>query len=675
VLHREIPFLRIGIPLCAGIVTGLFTRPPEILFIITVLAVLLLFAGAVFIDKGAMHIFYGIALTSAFFILGLFLYTREKQRISVFESRPVILSGVISDFPEEKEKTYSIIFKAHSEYGNAGYRPVNGSILLYHRKTPGVLSYMPGDQMVIRCTPVPITGRGNPREFDYRFYMENQGIRYYAFTDTGDIIAYHIPGTRNMIHRALIIRERIIGMYRERGIKDERLALVAAITLGRKDMLDPEQKEYFMKAGVMHIMAVSGLHAAILSLFVFNVLFFLKGRLNNIRALITILILWSFAFITGLTSSVVRATLMFTFLHAGRMLKRPVNGLNSVLASAFVLILIKPSVIFNAGFLLSYSAVIYIICFYRDLYLKVAFKHRLPDLIWQSAAVTIIAQIGTLPLTISLFNRFPTWFILSNVVIVPLSSLVVITGCLVPLTFPVMFLSKFFAAILNFLTGLTEQLTRTASELPFATIENTGATTIECILLTITIFMFTYFILKKETISVIFPLIALMCFIVSVSFKEISLSRSSELIVYNTSGSAAIGIRSGLILNLFSDSSAKEKEVVRHMSALNLKKRIVKADRNFFAVNAGGKIILSTSNLDKQLLEQVSPDYVIILGEKPRIDRNILLSQHHLKALVFSSEIRQNPLMAISDFSSAADTLHDVRKDGAFVCSLNKQSK
>jgi competence protein ComEC len=82
-----------------------------------------------------------------------------------------------------------------------------------------------------------------------------------------------------------------------------------------------------------------------------------------------------------------------------------------------------------------------------------------------------------------LFNRFPTWFILSNIVIVPLSSLVIITGCLVPLTFPVHFLSMFIARVLDFLTGLTELLTEKAASLPLSTIENIGITTIECIIL------------------------------------------------------------------------------------------------------------------------------------------------------------------------------------------------
>ncbi len=252
------------------------------------------------------------------------------------------------------------------------------------------------------------------------------------------------PDHRKLVHRALIIRQKIIDMYEKRGITGDTLALVAAITLGQKNLLDPEQKQYFMKAGVMHIMAVSGLHAVILSFFVFKMLFFLRGRFNIIRIIITLLILWSFAFVTGLTPSVLRATLMFSFLQAGMLMKRPVNSINSVLASAFVLILIRPSVIFDAGFQLSYSAVIFIISFYQDLYDKLQFKNRLRDKIWQMIVVSLVAQAGTLPLTIMLFNRFPVWFIISNIIIVPLSSLLIIIGCLVPLTFPIAISFGFF---------------------------------------------------------------------------------------------------------------------------------------------------------------------------------------------------------------------------------------
>jgi competence protein ComEC len=322
-------------------------------------------------------------------------------------------------------------------------------MIIYCKKELFTGTYKPGDRLIVRCTPREIINKGNPYEFDYRFYMENNGFRYLSFINGNDIISHEIPERRSIVHRALIIRHRIVEIYRERGISEKRLPLVAAITLGEKSMLDREQKQNFIKAGIMHVMAVSGLHAIILSLFIFKLLFFLKGRFNILRIALTILFLWAFAFITGLTPSVLRATLMFTFMQAGSLMRRRVNAVNSVLASAFILILIRPSVIFDAGFLLSYSAVIFIIVFYRDFYLKLYFKKKPVDWIWQSAAVTMIAQAGTLPLTIMLFNRFPTWFILTNVIIVPLTSVVIIAGCLIPLLYPVRILSILIGTALD----------------------------------------------------------------------------------------------------------------------------------------------------------------------------------------------------------------------------------
>ena len=348
------------------------------------------------------------------------LYTAEKARISDLAHEETIYKGILDDIPEEKEHTWKMAVRLTGISKNGCLQPVGGSLLLYHRKDADPCSFLPGDELTIKCRTEPIISRGNPSEFDYRFYMENQGIRYLSFTESSDIISHNTPDRRKLKYSALIIREKILEMFLERGISEKRLGLVAAMTLGQKNLLDPEQKQYFIKAGVMHIMAVSGLHTVILSLFIFRMLFFLKGKLNIVRILITLLMLWIFAFITGLTPSVLRATLMYSFLQAGKAMKREVNPVNSILASAFILIMIRPSVIFDAGFLLSYSAVIFIICFYRDLYLKIIFTHRIPDLIWQSAAVTIIAQAGTLPLTIMLFNRFPVWFILSNIIIVPL---------------------------------------------------------------------------------------------------------------------------------------------------------------------------------------------------------------------------------------------------------------
>jgi competence protein ComEC len=669
VLHKEIPFLRIGLPVCFGIISGLYINPDIIFLVVAVIISISGLIASLFYKEYPANLLFGFFLTLSLFICGLLLYTNEKQSLSSLKSEQSFFACTLSDYPEEKGNSFRLTINLNRKITRDGHEAVKGSMIIYNKKDSTMTSLLPGDLLIIRCTPVEIVNRGNPDEFDYRFFMENQGIRYYAYTSSSDIISHIVPRHRRLVHKALIIREKIIEMYKERGITGERLALVAAITLGQKRMLDPEQKQHFIKAGVMHIMAVSGLHAVILSLFVFNLLFFLKGRFNILRIIITILILWSFAFVTGLTASVLRATLMFSFLQAGNFMKRRVNGINSVLASAFVLILIKPSVIFDAGFLLSYSAVIYIISFYLDFYLKLHIKNWLTDKIWQSAVVTIVAQAGTLPLTIMLFNRFPTYFILTNIIIVPLSNLLIVTGCLIPMAFPIYFLSRFLAIILNYLTGLTEMLTAQAASLPYSTIENIGMTTIECLLLSLTIFLFVFYILKKHSFSILYPVSVLILFVTASTIMEISTRTTNELIVYNTPGSSTIGIKTGKILTLYSDTSLAGPEVIRHCATRGLKIRTNTIKNKFYCIRAGEKNILICNTPDKNLQQNFMPDIVVFTGIRPEIE-NYLSSGQYPEVIIISSGAASGFRIPKQVSYSGIDTIHLVRKSGAFIKSI-----
>ncbi len=665
-LHKEIPFLRIGLPLYCGIITGLYYKPDISFLIMSGILICVLFSASLLFNKYQRNLIFGFTMTISLFISGLVLYTNEKSSLTKLKPEPSLFSCTLTDYPAEKENSYLLTVKLNRKISDNYTELVNGSMLLYNKKDSSVTSMLPGDLLIIKCTPLEIINRGNPCEFDYKFYMENNGIKYYAFTGKPNIIKHTVPNHRKLTYTALILREKIISIYKENGITDEKLALVAAMILGQRNMLDPEQKQNFIRAGVMHIMAVSGLHSVILSMFVFSLLFFMKRRLNVLKIIITILILWAFAFVTGLTPSVLRATLMFSFFQVGSMMKRQVNGVNSVLASAFVLSLIRPSVIFDAGFLLSYLAVIYIICFYQDFYLKLHFKNWLSDKIWQSAVVTIIAQLGTLPLTIMLFNRFPTYFILTNIIIVPLSSLLIIVGCIVPLLSPIHFLSHFFALILTNLTGLTEQLTAKASSLPLSNLENIGMTTVECLLLTGTIFLFTLLVLKKQTFSIFYPTVMLMLFTAACTVSNITSRTTNEIIVYNGNGSSSTGIKTGKILNLYSDTIVPPAEVLRHCATLGLKLKVNILTKNISVIRAGHKTIMLSNTLSYKTLNIFNPDIVILTGSHPEIGTSISLTQFKKQMIITSKASSGFHLPRQAGFS-ALDTIHLVRKSGAFI--------
>lgn len=668
-LHKEIPFLRIGLPLCIGIISGLYFKPDSFFLLAVCIFIIAIFITSLFYNKYKANILFGTALTLSLIIIGALLYKNEKSSLSELGTRQTILFCTLKDFPEEKANTYLLTLKLISKTDGSATLPLNGSVLVYMSKDSSVLSMLPGDKLIIRCTPLRINNRGNPYEFDYRFFMENQGIKYYAFINNNDILSHKIPRHRSPAQSALIIRDKIIGMYEERGIKGERLALVAAITLGQKSMLEEEQKQIFIRAGVMHIMAVSGLHVIILSLFVLKLLFFMKGKYQILRILITILFLWTFAFVTGLTPSVLRATLMFTFIQAGNLIDRKVNGVNSVLASAFVLIVIRPSVIFDAGFLLSYSAVIYIICFYQVLYLKMNTQNWLTDKLWQSAAVTIVAQAGTLPLTIMFFNRFPAYFIITNIIIVPLSSLLVITGCLIPMFYPVRFISEILAGVLDKLTGLTEYLTARASALPFSNIENIGLTAPECLLMAATLFLFTLYILKRKTFSVVYPLSFLVIYVLYNSITDHNLRRSNEIIVYNTPGSATIGIRTGKTLNVYSDTVLIPQAALRHASTLGLriKSNLLKNDP--IILSAGDeKIMICNPSEGKDII--INPARILILRGRKGTSSDFIRTGFSPESLIITSEASAQFRIPGGLITSVTDTVHFVRKSGAYISGI-----
>ncbi len=643
----------------------MYLQPGIIFFSVALVIIVTGFLFSQHFNKYQNNTIFGFTLTIALFICGLLLYRNEKDSLSELNSDQITIEGIISDYPLEKQNSYLLRLKMKTGSQHGATRRLSGSILIYCKKDSSVSSYIPGDKITITCSPVIITNRGNPYEFNYRFFMENQGIRYIAFASAGNIKVHEKPEHRRLVYRALIIRERIIRMYEERGIKGEQLALVSAMTLGQKNMLDQEQKQNFMKAGVMHVMAVSGLHAIILSLFIFNMLFFLKGRLTIVRIIITIIILWAFAFVTGLTPSVLRATLMFTFLQAGNMMHRKVNGINSVLVSAFVLILIRPSVIFDAGFLLSYSAVIYIILFYQKFYLKIQLKNWLADKIWQSAVVTIVAQAGTLALTIMLFNRFSTYFLLTNIVIVPVSSLLIIIGCIIPLTFPVVFLSETIAHILNYLAIITDWLTGTAASAAGSSIENIGLTTSDAVLLTIFVFISAYYFLLKPKISAFYPLASLAILLTAGTIRELKVRFSDEIIVYNTPGMSSVGIRSGKVLYLYSDSSVIAPDVRKHAATLRLKivSRSLTENSYYLKTGRGNLFIGNFSDINE--LHAAKPD-ILVLSVLPEIKTGTM----HIPATevtVFASGLSVSKPW---NYKSMSDSVYIVKNEGAYKTGL-----
>ena len=670
-LNKEIPFIRIVAPICCGIVVGLWVSPGTTFFIVAALITAAVFLVGRYFRKSIYNPIFGLASCLAFFLIGLFLYTKQKEDIHELPEEERIYVGILEDYPLEKPRSHQLELRLRHVLVDGETLPVKGKVLVYN-DTVANEKFIPGNILIFRLTPLKITNRGNPCEFDYKFYMENQGYRHYGFSSSEDIIDIQTPEKRKFRYLALIFREKLLNIYRHNGIEGEKLAIIAAITLGEKGLLEPVQKEIFSKAGIMHIMAVSGLHAGIVALLVSWLFFFLRGKLRPIKEVISIASLWVFAFITGLSPSVMRSALMFSFLIAGRLIKRPVNPINSLLASAFVLIIASPSVIFSASFQLSYMAVFYIISFEKHLAGIFDIKNPLPAYLWRSASTTITAQAGTLPLTITFFNRFPTWFIFTNVLILPVATMALIAGFITLLTSPLHIVSTTVAGILDKLIGLTEDLTRKAAALPLSTIDNVGMTVPECIVLTVAITLLFRYLTDRKRLSPLPPLAMIALFTSLVTIKSFIVANESKIIVYNTIDYSTTAFQTGKNLVVFSDSSSVE-EVKRHKATLGLEMDIVKLSDNPVQIKSLDKKVLITGKINGNIMRKLEPDIVVLKGKNVDIaDEDY--GFNHPEAIVISEEVYLRSYQKEILRRITADTLHSVSGDGAFIASAKQKT-
>jgi competence protein ComEC len=137
-----------------------------------------------------------------------------------------------------------------------------------------------------------------------------------------------------------------------------------------------------------------------------------------------ILSIWAYAFITGLPSSVIRASLMFSLLAAGKMMKRSTDNFNILAVAAFAQLCINPYELTDVGFQLSYLAVLGIFAFYQPLNEWISSNRRVITWLWSVLAVSIAAQLATFPLSSYYFNMFPVYFLLTNLIVVPLAGVI-----------------------------------------------------------------------------------------------------------------------------------------------------------------------------------------------------------------------------------------------------------
>lgn len=572
---RDIPFLRLYAPLCAGVLAA--EAAPEadtaawLLLAVAASAMTLRLAHKGFLAD----MLYGCAIIGFLLASGYLLHSTGKRRLSALEERRCDLLVRLAEYPEKKSSSYAFRAKIISVVTDGNEHHPTGSLLLYFIPDTITPAWKPGGRLLIRTTPHPVANNGNPCEFDYRRYLQGQGVGYLAFFRVGDILEYHPPGNLTLKERSVTAARKMITAFESAGLEGDALGLVTALTIGDKDLLDREKLTSFSRAGAMHIMAVSGMHVGMISLGLTYLLFFLRRRLRIARVLMITTALWGFAFITGMTPSVLRATIMFTFLQAGTLLHRPAAAMNSLLASAFILTVARPAVLFEAGFQLSYLAVAFILAFYDPLYRTIKVRNKPLDWLWQMTAVSIVAQAGTLALSIRLFNMFPLLFMATNIFVIPVSFAVMVLAFFLLIFSAFGPVASFITLMLKLLSGAILAFTGTISSMDRGVIDNIGLTPAETLLLTLSIALLLASLLRVARVTLKPFMAALALFLAMGIVKNYGESRKETVIVYNIRGRELKAMQHGRRLIIPATEGGLPAEVKKHAAERGLKIKLL----------------------------------------------------------------------------------------------------
>src|SRR5665647_188219 len=535
-LHSA-PFFRLLVPFIAGIVLGNSLPPEQKWFYLgTSLFFLLLLIFLINTSFKREHLF-GIFSFPALLILGLFITCDLKYRPQPLQKGEYF--AVVHEFPREKEKSYRAVIRLTKP---------KILVLAYFEKSEQISRVEPGDVIWFRGQPELLQKTGNPFEFDYQAYAVRNGIGHRIYLKDGNYFPLKAQKNRDVIETALIIRDRLLRIIENCGLKGEVFHLVSSISLGAREELEPETTQSFAKTGVIHVLAVSGMNVAIIFVVLDWMLRFLKRKKGGIY-LYTFIILgavWGYALITGMSASVLRAAAMFTFIVIGTGMSRHPNIYNSLAASAFVLLCINPSLVYDVGFQLSYAAVFSIVYFHPFIYGLFYSRYWISDQIWTLLSVSMAAQIGTLPLLLHYFHQFPTWFLLANLMVIPLVTLILYLTFIVFAVAPIFpFLGKIMAQILDWAGQGMLLSVHFVERLPYSILDGIYPSDLNLfigILFTITTALF---IVYKRPKALIVALVLLITFFLFSNITDYQNHTQREVVVFNLPGKTLIAMTTG----------------------------------------------------------------------------------------------------------------------------------
>lgn len=497
-----------------------------------------------------------------------------------------------------------------------------GKILLNIRREKALQNFSIGSRLKTAGTFSKNKKPNNPDQFDYGEYLENQGIYGQFYTHYSQIENLGVP-RKSLFYYADRLRNTITHNLEKNHFSKTELAVIAALILGQQQDIPQEVIRDYQYAGAVHILSVSGLHVGLILLFV---TFLLKPIPNTrkasfIKLIIILFSLWGFGILAGLAPSVVRSVTMFSFVAVGMFLRRSTNIYHTLLVSVLLILLFRPSFLFDVGFQLSYTALFFIVWLQPFLATIWQPRNKIAGYFWNIITVSFAAQIGTLPLSIYYFHQFPGLFFITNLIVLPMLGVILGLGVVVMVlaTFNCTWLP--LLKVLEWSVWLLNKIIAWVASFEDFIFRDIPLNGYIMLLLYLLIFTWLLWLMQPTYRKLVFSLIAVTLFQSSLLFAFYSNQQEEEFIVFHCKKHTLITERKGRDVvaydGSFSGVSLLKPYLTANFGRLQKKEKLSK-----LYCFKGKKILL----LDSQALYKgiKKPD-VLVLTHSPKLNLERLL--------------------------------------------------
>lgn len=548
---NQAPLVRLLIPSLVGIIMAVYLpyRFHNLLIYSSFLFIIV--AAVVLIPKFNISyrksFWFGFLINASLLIFAYQLTIFKTQKISPthfshFCTGKSIVYARLADSYIEKEKSLKAVVEIIAIKEEKRWRKCSGKAMVYFKTDSLAKCLKYGDELLIEANFKAILPPQNPGEFNYKRFLSFHNIYSQAYVKSHDWIALNKNSGHLILKYSIVLRNKLLEILKQNYLEGDELSVGAALLLGYTDKLDPDLISAYSSTGALHVLSVSGLHVAIVYVVFSWMLFFLDKNKNGkiIKAVLLILFLWFYAALTGLSPSVLRAATMFSFIIVAKATNKHTNIYNTLAASALFLLLINPYLIMEVGFQLSYLAVIGIVYIQPKIYAWFEFDNWILDQVWMITAVSIAAQIATFPLGLHYFHQFPNYFLLSNLIVIPVSTLILYVGIALFTFAQIPIVVKYLSILFTWLIWFLNASVKWIEALPFSLLQGISISVMETWLLYGLIILFLFYLNNRKYKFLIYTLSFCIAILISQVVEQAIQFKQNKIVVYNVQKTTAI---------------------------------------------------------------------------------------------------------------------------------------